>query len=61
MGFVDSDDYVTKDMFEKMYNEAKKLELDIVSCGYKKVSDDGKLLSANPFPLQSNKVLIIIK
>lgn len=33
IGFVDNDDYVDLDMFEKMYLEAKKNNSDIVVCG----------------------------
>jgi len=32
IGFVDSDDWVELDMFEKMYNKAIKSDFDIVSC-----------------------------
>lgn len=34
IGFIDSDDYVDPDMFEKMYQEAKSKNADIVSCDY---------------------------
>ena len=34
IGFVDSDDYVSKDMYEKMYDEAVKTGYDIIDCGY---------------------------
>ena len=33
IAFVDSDDFVELDMFEKMYNKAKKDKSDIVICG----------------------------
>ncbi len=33
IGFVDSDDYVEKDMFEKLYNAAKKNDADLVLSG----------------------------
>ena len=32
IGFVDSDDFVEKEMYEKMYNKAKKENLDIIVC-----------------------------
>ena len=35
VGFVDADDYVEKDMFERMYKEAIKRDADIVVCGAK--------------------------
>ena len=34
IGFVDSDDYVAKDMYEKLYNKAIEDNADIVNCGY---------------------------
>lgn len=33
IGYVDSDDYIELDMYEKMYDKAKKEDLDIVICG----------------------------
>lgn len=44
IGFVDSDDYVDTTMFEKLYNEAKKQNYDIVSCNYNSIDEDGKIL-----------------
>ena len=40
IGFVDSDDFVELDMFEKMYNKAKQDNSDIVICGSYNVSED---------------------
>lgn len=34
IGFVDSDDYIEPDMFEKMYNECMNNNLDIVICDH---------------------------
>ena len=42
VGFVDSDDYVSEKMFEKMYNYAINNECDIVVCNYYKVTEDEK-------------------
>ena len=36
IGFVDSDDYIEVDMYEKMYNTAKKYDVDFVMCDYYK-------------------------
>ena len=36
LGFVDSDDWVDLDYFEKLYNAAKKYDCDIACAGYKK-------------------------
>lgn len=35
LGFVDSDDYVELDMYEKMYNLAQKNNYDLVTCDFK--------------------------
>ena len=43
IGFVDSDDWVEKDMYEKMYNKAKKSDFDLVVCDLKYVYDDKKV------------------
>ena len=42
IGYVDSDDYVELDMYEKLYNKAKKEKLDIVICGSYNVCESGK-------------------
>ena len=42
IAFVDSDDYVKYDMYEKMYNRAKKDDLDIVLCDTIKLYENGK-------------------
>lgn len=42
IGYVDSDDYVEFDMYEKLYNKAKENNLDIVICGNYNVSEDYK-------------------
>lgn len=36
IGFVDSDDYVEHNMFEKLYNKIENSKADIVVCNYKK-------------------------
>ena len=36
LGFVDSDDWVDLDYFEKLYNSAKKYNADIACAGYKR-------------------------
>lgn len=34
IGFLDSDDFVKTEMFERMYNKAKESDADYVACGY---------------------------
>lgn len=45
IAFVDSDDYIDIDMYEKMYNQLKENELDAVLCDYKRLTKDGKFLN----------------
>ena len=42
--FVDSDDYIEKDSIARMLEEAVSQDADLVVEGYKKVSDDGRIL-----------------
>lgn len=42
IGFVDSDDYISEDMYEKLYEEAKNKQSDIVCCNYYRVIDNIK-------------------
>ena len=43
IGFVDSDDYVSKDMYEKMYCKAKESDFDVVVCDLNYVFEDGSI------------------
>ena len=43
IGFIDSDDYIELDMYEKMYNIAIKNDVDFVISDYYRVSDEGKV------------------
>ena len=40
IGFVDSDDYVAVDMYEKLYNAAIRDNADIVTCAYYRENED---------------------
>lgn len=40
IGFMDSDDIITTDMFEKLYKKAVEGNYDIVDCGYYKEESD---------------------
>ena len=42
IGYVDSDDFVEPQMFEKLYKKAVDDDLDIVICGNYNVSEDYK-------------------
>ena len=44
IGFVDSDDYVTAEMFEEMYSLAQKYDAEMVICNLQKVDENGKIV-----------------
>lgn len=41
IGFVDSDDYIESDMYEKLYNALQGVEADLALCGLNKFYEDG--------------------
>ncbi len=41
IAFVDADDYLDENIYEKMLSVAKKYKLDIVFCNYKEIYKDG--------------------
>ncbi|WP_157764146.1 glycosyltransferase family 2 protein [Paenibacillus borealis] len=44
IGFVDSDDWIEIDMFEKLLSVSEREDADIVQCGYNSVLENGKIL-----------------
>ena len=42
IGFVDSDDYIDADFYEKLYNAALKHNAEIAAAGYRRVSSSSK-------------------
>lgn len=54
IGFVDSDDYIDIEMFEKMLKKAVEMEADIVECGYFTV--DLESGAKTKFPLKSQVI-----
>ncbi|OIK10582.1 hypothetical protein BIV60_20390 [Bacillus sp. MUM 116] len=50
IGFVDPDDYVSLDMFEKMYLSAKENNSDIVTCDYYEVLKGESCYKFNDIP-----------
>mgnify|MGYP000874967623 FL=1 len=42
IGFVDSDDYVSAEMFERMYEKALEYKAEIVLCDLEKVNEQGE-------------------
>lgn len=48
--FIDSDDWLVRDTFDKLINKQKETEADIVACGFRWVYEDGRSL-----PFTENK------
>jgi glycosyltransferase involved in cell wall biosynthesis len=57
IGFVDSDDFVEKEMFSKMMIAATKSNVDIVITNYDKVDCAGDVLECNSHPSFNNRIL----
>lgn len=49
IAFIDSDDFVELDMYEKLYNKAISNNADIVYCGYKQGLSDGSYIEKADF------------
>lgn len=41
IGFLDSDDYIKEDMYEKLYNTIIENDVNVVICNLEKVTEDG--------------------
>ena len=48
LAFVDSDDWIDKEMMDEMYNLAKKHSAEIVICSLQNIDNHGKLLKKLP-------------
>ena len=47
IGFVDSDDWIERDMYETLYEAMQKYDADITMCGAESVSEDGNIINTN--------------
>ncbi|MCL2591910.1 MAG: glycosyltransferase [Defluviitaleaceae bacterium] len=45
IGFVDSDDYITKDMYEHLYKNISSCDADIAICGFEMVNEFGNIIN----------------
>ena len=54
IGFLDADDYIESEYFEKLYNEISQDNLDCIVGKYKSTLDGNTSISNHPFP--SNKI-----
>lgn len=57
LGFVDSDDWIEKDMYERLLNEAEKNDADVVMCDAKMVYSDGEIQVDTITQLSCNYIL----
>lgn len=57
ISFIDADDYLEKDMFEKLYNAIVESDADISICGYDYVDGRGNLIINSPASPIKNELL----
>ena len=55
IGFVDSDDYISSDMYEKLLLAIKENDADIAECGYITTTPNCEIMSKHPL---ENKVIL---
>jgi len=55
IGFVDSDDYVNPDMYEKMYNAAIECKADLVICDFNFTEENGHISGTTFIKKEFNK------
>ena len=60
IGFIDSDDYIEADMFERLYNNIKKNNADISICNIVEENEQGKIIKTyireNDNVIELNKI-----
>lgn len=49
IAFVDSDDFINLEMYETLYNIAKKHDLDVIYCGFRKEFKRGFFINVNEY------------
>ncbi|MBR0462271.1 MAG: glycosyltransferase [Erysipelotrichaceae bacterium] len=57
IGFVDGDDYIEKDMYEKLYNLAKSSDANVAVCAYY-YNEDGKETVRKEFHYRNTKEML---
>ena len=55
IGFVDSDDYISYDMYEKLYSSIKRHKAQLAVCSFQYINEDG-LLIYNPSPVKNERL-----
>lgn len=60
IGFVDSDDYVDYDMYERLYNKAKEADYDVVECDLHHVFPDGTIDTEVGERIQDKKQMLMM-
>lgn len=46
IGFMDADDRISKNMYERLVTLAMSIDADVVVCGYNMVTEDGNIISS---------------
>lgn len=57
VGFVDVDDFVAPDMFEKLTHAAENHGADVAACGHRSCGVDGETLAEVPVPIPAGRRL----
>ncbi|WP_338789112.1 glycosyltransferase [Metabacillus sp. FJAT-53654] len=52
IGFVDSDDYIDKKMYEKLYTSAKQSDFDVIISNFESEIEGHKIITNYPFPIE---------
>lgn len=50
--FLDSDDYIDRELIQELYDAVKKYHIDVCRCGNRDVSVDGKTISETVYALE---------
>ncbi|KMY51889.1 glycosyltransferase [Peribacillus loiseleuriae] len=53
IGFVDADDYIENDMYERLYHSAKYDDCDVVISNFESEMDGHKVITKYPFPIDT--------
>lgn len=56
ISFIDSDDYINQNLYEKLYNALIKKEADMAICNYDFVDEKGNILNENPNVLKNETI-----
>lgn len=61
IGFVDSDDYIELDMYEKMYKLAKQNDSDLITCDFKWIYPDKEVIDHQDESIDKEGLMLSIR